>query len=211
MSVCEYLHGLGHAPDEDVAQPKVEEHLMQEVRHGLSCGEAFFYGIPEHWVGSLGPAELFEVEREHFLDVDGPDGQGSKVVGLDAEHRARVDDVETVVLGQIAHPGNGVGAPLDLVEEQQSTLGGERPFGKRGDAHDEIAEGLGFADDLDRSRLLDEVDLHHGFIAFASERLDAACFTRLASASDEKALIDLCRLPRLDPFFDFPLEHICLS
>ena len=64
--------------------------------------------------------------------------------------------------------------------------GDERPFGKRGDAHDEIAEVLGFADDLDRSRLLDEVDLHHGFAAFAPERLDAACFTRLASASDER-------------------------
>ncbi|MFR7494274.1 MAG: hypothetical protein ACLUVF_06250 [Adlercreutzia sp.] len=36
---------------------------------------------------------------------------------------------------------------MNLVEEQQSALGAE-PFGKRGDAH-EIAEVLGFADDLD--------------------------------------------------------------
>ena len=55
------------------------------------------------------------------------------------------------------------------------------------------------------SRLLDEVDLHHGiFIAFAPERLGCCLFYRLASASDEKALIGLCRLQEARSVFDFP-------
>ena len=113
------VHGVGQATDQQIFLEKIHDLLMRGDVQALAGQELLAHRVDRKAVEAVCQKELFEVQREHALDLDAADGDRARLFQRHAEQRTTGNVGELVVLLEEFEHGQQVGVGLDLVEEDQ--------------------------------------------------------------------------------------------
>ena len=200
-------HGGRHAAHYQVVLEQLHELLVDDGGHGGFFLETRARHLEGCLVFSEGPAEFLEgkgIKRQLALVAD---GEGGYVFVGDAEERAGLDVIETVVLHEELDGRARPRALLDLVEENERVSrreGGAAECGELGD------EGIGIEvprEDGFRFGGLNEVDLNGGAVVPLGEGADEVGLSHLSRAVHKQSAVVGIFLPTYKSLVGSSLQH----
>ena len=176
------VHGVRQPADQQILLEKIHDLLMRGDIQTLTGQKLLTHRVDRKTVEAVRKKKLFEVQREHALDLNAADRDRARLLQGHAEQRTAGDVGELVVLLQEFEHGQQMGIGLNLVEEDQ------RVFLL---AHFLAGDGA----DLE-IKVLDRADRlkHTGAVLILREvQLDIVFKKLLPDVADDKGLTDLPR------------------